>query len=245
MITLLNRFDDKYVIKKEDILEITSKYTRDNNLRTYLSDVVFSNEESSYDPESQIINFNIDAIEESNRRLFERLRDTHQIDEAYTSYYLNFYYLQTIYHLLTHVSQKANYQDREDLVGYLYDLNSRLHVDPKTGLLLPMEIEANNTGILTASKLLRCTKLPGKESTVMDLEYLKSLLLNYQRRNNYQVTSPVEVLSSTFPIVDIDKINELLDQSKLSKTDRFNLGLPVTTKEYDEVAKKLVKSKHN
>ena len=35
MITLLNRFDDKKIKKKEDVLEITSRYAIDNNQLNY------------------------------------------------------------------------------------------------------------------------------------------------------------------------------------------------------------------
>ena len=37
MITLLNRFDDNYVIRKEDVLDLTAKYIRDNNLSGLVS----------------------------------------------------------------------------------------------------------------------------------------------------------------------------------------------------------------
>ena len=69
----------------------------------------------------------------------------------------------------------------------------------------------------------------------MHLECFKKLLLNYNRRNKYQVSAPIEVLNEMFPMIDIDELNVLLDESKLSKIDRFNLGLPVTAKEYDSI----------
>ena len=79
--------------------------------------------------------------------------------------------------------------------------------------------------------------------------FLNNLLLNYRRRNNYQVSSPIDALSDMFPNIDIDRINELLDQSKLSRVDRINLGLPISPKEFDtvnnEVTKRLIKTNHN
>ncbi len=250
MITLLNRFDDNYVIKKEDVLEITSRYAIDNNLSSYVNDIVFTDDgNTSYDRDRQIISYDLESIMESNNRLFQKLKEEFQIDDKYTSYYLNYYYLNYIYNVLAHVKQKASYANREDIVGYLYDLSQRLIVDPQSKLLIPMEREASNNGLLTAYTLMNYTKLPGKEAHVMQLQYLNGLLLNYKRRNNFQVTSPIEVLSDLVPDIDIDRINELLDQSKLSRVDRINLGLPITPKEYDgvqsEVTKRLIKTNHN
>lgn len=250
MITLLNKFDDNYVIKKEDVLEISSKYAKDNNLSSCISDVVFTEDgDSIYDPNSKLIRFNIDRIVDVNRELFERLKQEFQIDDKYTSYYLNYYYLNSIYNILCHVKQKAQYEDKDNILGYLYDLSERLDVDRESKLLIPMEREANNTGLLTAYTLMNYTKLPSKEAHIMQLQYLNNLLLNYRRRNNYQVSSPIDALSDMFPNIDIDRINELLDQSKLSRIDRINLGLPISPKEFDtvnsEVTKRLIKTNHN
>ena len=41
MITLLNKFDDNYVMKEKDILDVASSYISANNLEPFLSDVVF------------------------------------------------------------------------------------------------------------------------------------------------------------------------------------------------------------
>ena len=249
MITLLNKFDDNYVIKKEDVLEIASKYAKDNNLSAFIDDVVFTDEgESLYDPDRKLVSFATESIMDSNSKLFQRLKEEFQIDDKYTSYFLNYYYLNCIYNVLTHVKQKADYEGKEDIRGYLYDLSQRLTTDPQSRLLIPMEREANNTGLLTAYTLMNYTKLPGKEAHIMQLQYLNGLLLNYRRRNNFQVTSPIEVLSDLMPEIDIDRINELLDQSKLPRVDRINLGLPITPKEYDgvqsEINKRLVKTNH-
>ena len=44
MITLLNKFDDKYIIQKDDIHEITSKYIKENEAEDYLRDVNLTKE---------------------------------------------------------------------------------------------------------------------------------------------------------------------------------------------------------
>mgnify|MGYP007102030752 CR=1 FL=1 len=241
MITLLNRFDDNYVIQKEDVLDITSKYIRDNNLSRLVKDIVISDE--------NIIKYNIDDILETNERLFQQLQRENDIDNKYTTYYLNYFYLKQIYEVLNHISQKANYDGKEDIRGFLYDLCQTVSMDDKNRDLLPMEIEASNEGLLTAFNYLNYTKLPGKEKERIHLEYLKKLLLNYNRKNNFQTASPIEVLNEIFPIVDMKELNILLDKSRLSKIDRLNLGLPITTKEYDSIqntiSKKLIKAKQN
>ena len=248
MITLLNRFDDNYVIRKEDVLNLAAEYIKNDNLSSLVSDVVITDEDrSTYDSDNQLVKFNIKEISEANQRLFEQLQKEYDIDGKYTSYYLNFYYLKHIYKVLVNISQKAKYEGKEDIRGYLYDLCQSVSMDDKSRLLLPMEKEASNFGLLKAYNYLSYTKLPSKEAERMHLEYFKEVLLNYNRRNNYQVTSPIEVLNEMFPIIDMDELNRLLDESKLIKEERFHLGLPVTTKEYDsiqgEVNKRLVKTK--
>ena len=68
-------------------------------------------------------------------------------------------------------------------------------------------------------------------------------MLNYDRKNSYQVTAPIDILYTKDSSIDSNKINELLDASKYSKISRMNLGLPITTKEYDNVENELVKRK--
>ena len=242
MITLLNKFDDNYIIEKDDVVDITERYIKDNNLTSYVNEVIFNDKEkSNYDSDKQILKYNLKDIMNSNIVLFNQLKSVVNIDEKYTSYYLNYFYLYFIYKELNHISQKAKYSEKEDIKGYLYDLSNRVNIDDRSEHLLPMNREAEKTSLLTAVNFLDYTKLPNKEANKMHLYYLKKLLLNYNRKNNYQVSSPIELLSDLYPIIDIDKINELLDNSKLSKIERLNLGLPVTTKEYDSVKNEIVK----
>ena len=249
MITLLNKFDDNYIIKKEDVLEIVDKYARDENVSNNIKDVLLINDEkSSYDTDNSILKINIDNINDYSYETLKTLKKEYSIDDKYDSYFINYLYLYNIYFYLNHVKQKSMYEDKEDITGYLYDLCNNIKADNNTNNLLSMNIEASNNSLLTAYNLMNHTKLPSKEANIMHLKYLKSLLLNYNRRNNYQVTSPIELLNDSFPVIDIDKVNELLDNSKLSKIERIDLGLPITTKEYDsiqnEINKKLIKKTH-
>ena len=41
MITLLNKFDENYLIHEEDVLKITMHFIKDNNLELFLNDLVF------------------------------------------------------------------------------------------------------------------------------------------------------------------------------------------------------------
>lgn len=69
IITLLNRFDDNYVIQKEDVLDLTARYIRDNNLSSLVSNVVITDEDrSAYDSDSQLVKFNIEDISGANQR---------------------------------------------------------------------------------------------------------------------------------------------------------------------------------
>ena len=58
----------------------------------------------------------------------------------------------------------------DDLMNRNKDLYTRCHD------LFPMEIEANNEGLFKAYQLMTYTKLPGKETQLMHLDYLSNLL---------------------------------------------------------------------
>ena len=242
MITLLNKFDDGYVIQSEDVLDIADSYIGNNNLSEYVNDITISCDDTSkYDDDNRLVKFNIDDILENNVRLFKKLEQEYNIDEKYKTYYLNYFYLKQIYEVLTSISQKSKYDGKNDIRGFLYNYCKNVDLDDKSSLMLPMKIEASNEGLLTSYNYLNYTKLPGREAEKMHLEYLKKILLNYYRKNNFQVISPIELLNEMFPLIDMDELNGLLDQTKLSKIDRFNLGLPVTAKEYDSVQNDLNK----
>ena len=243
MITLLNKFDDNYVLEKKDIYDIASTYIKENKIESCLKDIVFTNDKSVraiYNISKNVITINDKKIIESCYRLFDGIQKIYKIDEEYYCYFLNFYYLYIIYHELMHVNQKAKYEKKDnELFNYLYELCLILLHNNRTFYkrnhdIFPMEIEANNFGFLTAYNLMNYTKLPMKETRVMHLQYLFSLLLNYEKNNN-QIKSPIELLREGNNIVDINLINVLLDKQKLSKLERMNLGLPINLKEYDSI----------
>ena len=247
MITLLNKFDDKYIIKEEDVLEIVSFYLRSNNLDNYLKNTIFDDNENflaSFDTKNNIIIINNERVWKFCYKNSDNALEKYHFNEEYYSYFLNFYYISVLFHEMTHAKQKMEYENNlnSDLYNYLYELCRMLEYSDlsfynKNHDLLPLEIEANNNGYLKAYQLMTYTKLPGKEASLMHLEYLKSLLSNYRRLNNYKVLAPMDKLHVKNPVIDIEKIYNLMDNERLSKMDRLNYGLDITPKEYDSIEK--------
>lgn len=249
MITLLNKLDDKYVIKEDDIKEIALSYIKANNLEAYLSDIYTDNSSNHlgyYNFKTKEIVLNDKKVVEFGYRLFDKLQNKHQLGEDYYTYFLNFYYLYIIYHELMHVSQKAKYEmshgKDNDIFNYLYELSYKLHNNDnffyKTNHdLFPMEIDANNNGYLTAYNIMNYTKLPGKEARIMHLQYLFSLLVNYEKTDDSKIISPIEKLALENDDVNLYEIFDIARRTNLSKIERLNLGLPISTKEYDGIVK--------
>ena len=248
MITLLNRFDDQYVVKKEDVLEIAAKYVKDHGEEAYLRDINFTKEDgviTDFNYKNNEFSINMDNLLKRSKELYQQLKEKYKSEDKYESYYLNFYILQAIYQELTHVSQKKKIESsnkQEELYRYLIELSIKEKENNQklfrgSPLLIPAEIEATNTGLLTAFNLLDYTKLPSKESNIMYLEYLKNLILYYQRMNKYQVKTPIEILKEKDNNIDLKKIYRLLDKSKMKKMARMNLGLPITASEYKGIEK--------
>jgi len=247
MITLLNKFDDNYIMKEKDILDVASAYISANNLESYLSDVVFNPNSSHlghYNLKTKEIVLNDGKIVKFGYSLFDKLQNIHQIDEKYYTYFLNFYYLYIIYHELMHVSQRAKYElnaTSENIFNYLYELCTKLHQSDQIFYknnhdLFPMEIDANNNGYLTAYNLMNYTKLPSKEVSIMKLQYLFSLIFNYQKENE-KIIAPIEKLAKENSIIDLNQIVKLTNETSLSKIERMNLGLSISLKEYDSIQK--------
>ena len=255
MITLLNKFDDRYVIREQDIIEIAWSYIKANNLEGYLSDIKFDNDSKrlgKYNIKTKEIIFNDEKIIRLGYNLFDKLHKNYQIGEDYYAYFLNFYYLYIIYHELTHVSQRAKYEmslgKENNIFNYLYEMCSILHDSDisfykkkENHDLFPMEIDANNNGYLIAYNLMNYTKLPGKEAQVMHLQYLFSLMFNYEKENTFRITAPIEKLAEKKDYVNLYEIYDIARQTNLSKIERMNLGLPITPKEYDGLEKERVK----
>ena len=248
MISLLNKFDDNYVINEEkDILDIVSFYLKSNDLSDYLKDTFIDNKSSHvayYDTKEKTIVLNSDKILEYCYKKANKTQLDYHVNDKYYTYYLNFYYISVLFHELTHAMQKMYYEksNKESLYAYLYDLCrllkfTNLAFYDKNHDLLPMEIDAANNGLLKAYQLMTYTKLPGKEVQVMHLEYLSSLLNNYRRVNDYKVLAPLDKLHVKNPIIDIEEIYKLMDNEKVSKIQRMNFGLDITPKEYDSIDK--------
>ena len=245
MITLLNKFDDNYVIEKRDIYDIASAYIDENNIQSYLQDIIFTSKENVlayYNVSTNKIVFNNIEIKNFCYKLFDKLQKMYQIDDAYFTYFINFYYLHVIYHELMHVSQKAEFERNDsEIFCYLYGLCSLLHKDNNTFYkenheIFPTEIQANNISYLTAYNLINHTKLPARKARIMYLQYLASLTSNYKKISKKAVLSPIDLLNVKNSIVDINEINKLLYSERLSRIDRMNLGLPITSKEYDNIS---------
>ena len=247
MITLLNKFDDKYIIKEKDVLDIASAYIKENAVEKYLNDINFdstSNYLAYYNIRTNDIVFNDEKIINNAYKLYDLFYKEYHVNEDNYTYFVNFYYLYIIYHELTHVSQKKRYENSNDenIYNYLYDLCSNLRKSDVTFYkskhdIFPMEIEANNKGTLKAYNLMQYTKLPNKECQMLYLRYLSFLITDYERINNFRIKTPIEKLSDENDFVDINKIYELTDHSHLSKIERLNLGLNITVKEYDGIEK--------
>ena len=258
MITLLNKFDDHYIVKEKDIIDIAWSYVKANNLEGYLSDVHCDNKSNHlghYNIRTKEIILNDEKVIKFGYRLYDKLHDKYKIGEDYYTYFLNFYYMYIIYHELMHVSQRAKYEmniDKDNnMFNYMYKLCSKLHQNDiffykSNHDLFPMEIDANNNGYLTAYNMMNYTKLPGKELRIMQLQYFFSLLNNYEKENTFRVITPIEKLARENPNVNLYEIFDIARQINLSKIERMNLGLPITSKEYDglekEKQKVLIKS---
>lgn len=251
MISLLNKFDDNYVINEKDVLEIASYYLTSNSLTDYLKDIIFDDKSTHlvyYNPIDNTILLNNERIWKYCYKNADRVKNDYRINDRYYNYFLNFYYFSVIFHELTHALQKMNYEKAksDSLYAYLYDLCKLLQYTNiafynKNHDLLPLEIDATNNGFFKAYQLMTYTNLPSRDAQIMHLEYLKSLLNNYRRLNKYKVITPLDKLYSKNPIIDIEEIYKLMDQEKISKMQRLNFGLDITPKEYDSINKEKMK----
>ena len=118
---------------------------------------------------------NTEVVKRACELSYRELKEKYQIDDRYDTYFINYFYLHFIYRELTHINQLSRVErtnGKEDIHNYLYDTCYQLHKTDKSfyeqnSILLPNEIRANNTGLLTAYTLMNCTKLPGKEANIM------------------------------------------------------------------------------
>ena len=251
MITLLNKIDNTYVIEKKDILRIISSYIAKNNLQSYLFDVRFlsnSNNLGSYNTLTNVMILNDNRIIKSCYHVSDCLAKKYKISEDYYTYLINYYYLYILFHELEHVKQKASYENasRSVLFNSLYELCRELQRNDlkfynQNHDLFPMEIEANNNGYLKAYHIISRTKLPKRELNILKRQYLFSLLNNYEK-NKYQIIAPIDKLTE-YNNTSIFNTTKILQESDLSKIERLNLGLGITSLEYDSIKKILTKTK--
>ncbi len=248
MITLLNKFDDKYTIKEKDVLDIVWAYAKENNLEDYLKDVVFDPEchhVGNYN--NNIITFNEDKINNLLVNIYNKLVNSYTIYEDNYTYFLNFIYLFITFHEAEHISEKALYESNRgsEIFNYLYEKCIKI-TDKDYSFykanhdLFPSVIQANNQGYLHAYNLMTHTKLGKRDQRIMHLEYLKSLLHNYQKAGNKHIITPIDKLAMLTDEIDINVVNKLVNQSKLSKMERLNMGLIITPSEYDSIVRERV-----
>ena len=249
MITLLNKFDDNYIIHEDDVYEIALYYIKTNNLELFLNDINFNNESNdlaTYTPNDNNIVLNNERIWKTCYKWADKLKEKYHIDDRYYSYILNFYYMYVLFHEMTHANQKKNHDmlttKTPGVYLFLYELCEKLHHDSqafydKNHDLFPMEIEANNNGLLKAYSLISHTKLPKKEAKVFYLQYLQSLLSNYKKINKYRILTPFDKLYEEENRINRDLMYKLFDDANLSKIDRLNLGLDITPNEYNNLQK--------
>ena len=227
MITLLNKFDDHYVIEEVDILEIVKHYINENNLEMYLKDANFDNsipDIAKYNPITSIISINMDKLTEVCNMWSNKLQKTYHIDDNNYSYLLNYYLLYSLFHELN-----------DELIAKNYNLYNNFHD------LFPMEIEANNMGLLYSYNLMSHTKLPNREKRIMHLQYINSLLSNYDKINKYHISTPFNKLCLQDSKINTSLFNELLNKSKLNKIERLNLGIDITPHEYNSLQRERIR----
>ena len=253
MITLLNKFDDHYVIEEVDILEIVKHYIHENNLEMYLNDATFDNsipDIAKYNPITSIIYINMEKLMEVCNMWSNKLQKTYHIDDNNYSYLLNYYLLYSLFHEIVHAMQRKkhdlSFNDPNNLYTFLYELNDEL-IAKNYNLynnfhdLFPMEIEANNMGLLYSYNLMSHTKLPNREKRIMHLQYINSLLSNYDKINKFHISTPFNKLCLQDSKINTSLFNDLLNKSKLNKIERLNLGIDITPHEYNSLQRERIR----
>ena len=247
MITLLNKFDDGYVMDKDDISRVFGEKIKEYTLEDYFKGVKFeilSDFMAYYNSSDGLIHFDDKKVERVAYEYCDSLVDWYNADENYYTYYLNFYFLYFIYHEIRHLEQlKKRVNGYLPSNDYLYDVCHDLRKDKefykKNHNCFPMEIDAANFGLSKAFEILSHTKLVSRERKILQAEYLNSLHQRYSLSDDKRIVkSPVEMLASKSDLVDLDMINNISSKNRLSKMDRINLGLPITVGEYNELKNK-------
>ena len=244
---IINIIDSGNIIETDDILRIVSLYIKYYNLDKYVKDVYFDSENiypAHYIIKDNIIVFNDKKIIESAYKLYDLVYNVYEIDENSFKYILDFYYLYVIYHELEHAKQKMIYETSDnELFSYLYEIRERLHLKKdfydQYHDLFPMERQAINSGNMKAYQLICHSNLSKRECNVLYLLYLIRRAYNYHYRKDVNVISPINQL---FELAqgDINILNNLIMNSKLSIDDKIDFGLDIDYSKY----KNLCKEKH-
>lgn len=246
---LINKFNNYYVMNQDDILNITSKFITEYRLEEFLCDIKFNDslgELAVYNPSKSIIYINMQRLWNACYKWSNKLQVTYKIDNCNYSYLLNYYCLYILFHEITHAIQKQKHDkyvnNTNSVYIFLYELCEILELDNKELYdkyhdLFPMEIEANNNGLLKAYNFMSHTNLPSREKRILNLQYINSLLSNYEKDNKSRIITPFSKLYNVESRINIDKLNELIEEISLDKIDRLNLGLVITNQEYKGLQK--------
>lgn len=232
--TILNRLEDEtYYFDIEDAKEIVQQYPN-----ACLKDVV--SDESvdliEYNKTDYTIHINQNKMLAFCHDRARELMEHYRTDPTSYSFYVNFYYMFLLLRELEKARQLAVYnftKNSDDLFVYLYELSERIKNErPELSYLTPMEIMANNRGIDTARSLITHSKIPPREWCLIYLQYLKNMLANYDMVDDGNVLAPIDLLWVEDESVDVEKIYQLLENTNISYTDRFNLGLWIDTRHF-------------
>ena len=236
---IINIIDGGKIIETDDVLKIVSSCIKYYNLDKYVKDVYFDSNNiypANYVIKDNVIVFNDQKIIESAYRLYDLIYDIYKIDENNYKYIINFYYLYVIFHELEHAKQKMIYETSDnELFNYLYEIREILQLNrnfyDEYHDLFPMERQAINSGNIKAYQLMCHSNLSERECNVLYLVYLIRRLCNYHCKNDAKVISPINQL---FELAqgNINILNNLIMNSKLSTDDKIDLGLDINYPEY-------------
>ncbi len=253
MNSLINKFNNNGIVNENDILNISSKFIHENKLEEYLKDVKFNNtinDIAVYSPLNSIIYINMQKLWETCYKWTNKLQASYKIDNNNYSYFLNFFVLYILFHEITHAIQKMkhdkNCNNTDSVYIFLYELCEKLEIENrelynKNHNLFPMEIEANNNGLLKAYNFMSHTNVPNHEKRIMHLQYISSLLSNYERVGKNHIITPFNKLYILENRINISKLNELLETENLDEIERLNLGLDIKINEYKSLQKEKVR----
>ena len=252
MNSLINKFNNYHVMDSDDILDITSRIISEYHLEEYLKDIKFNDdldEIAVYGQTSCIIYINMKRLWTACYNWANKLQAKYKIDDRNYSYLLNYYCLYILFHEITHAVQKKKHDklcnDTNSAYIFLYELCELLEREEKELYenhhdLFPMEIEANNNGLLKSYNFISHTNLPNREKRILHSQYLTSLIMNYDISDK-AITTPFNKLYNLESRINILKLNELLEESPLDKIERLNLGLDITRGEYKSLQKEKVR----